>query len=633
MTMKRKDKVLRAFLYTSALLISVLVLAGIVSFVVPDEVSSGQGTVVSVVPPPPGGDAVTAVRQALVQARTTAGKGGTVRVVFPRGRYDFFPDSCERRKYFESNTYVTDHRICAIVMEGMENVTIDGQGSEFIFHGPMQPVTVDHCRNIRLKDFSIDWDVPLTSQAQVVAATDKYIDIRIAEESPYVIRGGKIIFTGEGWESGWWGTIEFAKDSHLIPEGSGDRCLGDHWRKYRAEEIAPGVVRLHYSFGRLPAVGNYLVMRHNRREHAGVFLFHSRDVAVEDVRVYHTAGLGLLGQFSENLHFERVQVVPNPRKNRYFSGHDDGIHLSNCRGSIEISDCAFGGLMDDPVNVHGTSVRIIGKPAPDRLVCRFMHPMSVGMLWGHPGDTVGFILARRMITTGTGIVKSWKALDVTDFEITFREPVPAGIREGDALENLTWAPAVHIRGSLFGSCRARGVLISTPKQSVIEDCLFRSSGAAILVAGDANQWYESGAVQDLLIRNNVFESSCLTSVYQFGEGVISICPEIPEVDPSVPFHHNIRIENNTFLAYDYPVLWALSTDGLVFRNNTIMRNYDRKPWHWNHHMLTFKACKHVQVEGTRLVGDVLGKDILLQNMSSDELSVAPGEGLVVRGNE
>jgi hypothetical protein len=574
-----------------------------------------------------GQDSVVAVRNALAKAREESGKGNAVRLVFPKGRYDFFAEDSENREYFESNSYARDTRVCPIIIEGMANLVLDGQGSEFVFHGPMQPITVDRSRNILLRDFSVDWDIPLTAQAQIMAATDDYIDIRIAGESPYVIKNGKIVFQGENWESGWWGTIEFERDSHLIPQGSGDGCLGGNWRDYRAEELEPHLLRLHNSFARRPAVGNYLVMRHNSREHAGMFFFHSKDVVLEEIDVYHTGGLGLLGQFSENLRFEGVHVVPNPRKNRYLAGHDDGIHLSNCRGMMQIRDCVFGGLMDDPINVHGTSVRVMEQPSVDRLICRFSHSMSVGQLWGRPGESIGFLCASNLKTIGKGTIKSWKPLSVTDFEISFEEAVPAGLVVGDALENLTWSPRVRISHCTFNSCRARGVLLSTPRESIIEDSVFRSSGAAILIAGDANQWYESGAVTDLLIRNNIFESPCLSSWYQFGEGIISIFPEIPEVDPAAPFHSNIRIENNVFHAFDYPVLYALSTDDISFRDNTIIRNYDRQPWHWNKNMLNFTACRNVRIQGTRLVGDVLGRDIKLRTMAPGELVVSPGQDL------
>ena len=610
----------------------IMVLLLLMSALVSAEDSNRQIQVIDVTSfgavPDSGADAVAAVKQALAKARKISKQNKQVHIVFPKGRYDFNAIKSEARQYYESNSYQAV-RVCPIIIEDTDNLVFDGQGSEFVFHGTMRTITVDKSTNITLKNFSVDWDIPLTAQSQVVAVADDYIDIRIADESPYVIEEGKIVFKGKKWISGWWGTIEFEKNSHVIPQASGDGCLGSGWGNYRAEEIGPHHVRLHYKFKRTPALGNYLVMRHNSRLNAGMFFFHSKDIELKDINVYHTGGLGLLGQFTENLSFERVNIVPNPAKNRYFSGHDDGIHISNCRGIVRVKDCTFGGLMDDPINVHGTSVRVIKKVADNKLLCRFMHSMSVGMLWGRPGESVGFIRAKSLETIATGKIKSWKALNVTDFEVSFEKEVPGELKEGDALENLTWAPQVHINNCTFNSCRARGVLLSTGRKSIIENSIFRSSGAAILIAGDANQWYESGAVNDVVIRNNIFESPCLTSWYQFGEGIISICPEIPKHDSEASFHRNIRIENNVFHAFDYSVLYALSTDGITFSNNTIMRSYDNKPWHWHKHMLNFKACKNVTIEGTKLIGDVLGRDVKMEMMEPDQVKLLPGQGLKI----
>jgi hypothetical protein len=391
--------------------------------------------------------------------------------------------------------------------------------------------------------------------------------------------------------------------------------------------VAPGLVRLHRRFERRPAVGNVLVMRHSDRDHAGLFAIDSRDVTVENVNLHHAAGLGLLAQFTENLTVRNFNAVPSPAR-RVLSGHDDGIQVSNCRGLVLVEGCRFHGLMDDPINVHGTSVRIIERPAPDRLVCRFMHEQSTGMEWGHPGDRVGFIENDSMRTVGEGVVVSSRVIDRDNFELRFREPVPGGIEPGDALENLTWSPDVTIRGNHFASNRARGLLVSTPGRVVIEKNRFESSGSAILIAGDANDWYESGAVRDVVIRQNVFEAVCNGSPYQFGEGVISILPEIPKPDPAFPFHRNVRIEANDFQPSDYPVLYAKSVDGLVFSNNRLTRGRAFEPYHARKATLTLEACRRVRVDGNRVADDVLGRNIVLAGTPPAELAIGPNQNWV-----
>ncbi len=571
-------------------------------------------------------NAVPSVKQALAAC---AGKSDMT-LVFPKGRYDFFPQDCPEKTYHESNTTDTNPKRCPILLENVKGITLDGSGSDFIFHGQMQPFTVDHGEKVLIQNVNVDWDIPLTAQGEVVDSQPGHIDLRINPvESPFVVEGEKLVFTGEDWKSPWWGVMEFERDSRLIPPGTGDGTFGGGWLKsYRAEKLGEDLVRIHKKAKNMPKKGNFLVLRHNERIHAGIFLFHSKDVQVRNVNLYNTGGLGVLGQFTENIVLDNTNVVPNKAKGRYLSGHDDGAHFSNCRGQVTVERCSFAGLMDDPINVHGTSVRIIERRADNRLLCRFMHEQSVGMEWGRPGESVGFIEHEGMSTVGMGTLAAFNPSSLTDFEVTFNAPVPSGIQEGDALENLTWAPDVLLRNNHFGSCRARGVLISTPGRVIIEDNVFESSGSAILVAGDANYWYESGAVRDVLIRGNTFNSPCLTNLYQFCEAVISICPEIPKPDlASRPFHRNIRIEENTFHPFDYPVLYALSTEGLAFSRNTIFRSNDYQPFHKNKHMIRLVGCKDVSIAGNTLQGDVLGRDVFVEKTDPSEVNVAPGQGI------
>lgn len=546
-------------------------------------------------------------------------------LVFAKGRYDFWPQYSAEKLYYESNTDVIPVRYCPILIEGFKNIEVDGMGSDFIFHGRIQPITIDSSENVLVKNINIDWDIPITAQAQVKAVNNEYLEIEInILESPYIIEDDKIVFVGEGWKSKMseGGIMEFDKTTGLIPPGTGDLSpLGDDYEMYKAKEVKYGTVRMYHTFKRKPAVGNYLILRHSARDHAGGFVINSKNIRFENMNFFQTAGLGILLQYSENLSFKSVNFIPNKNKNRYFSGHDDGLHFSNCKGLVTVDSCKFLGLMDDPINVHGTSVRIIKKLGDKKLLCKFIHEQSIGLSWARPGEKIGFIENDAMNTFGTGIAESFTVLSPTDFEITFKENIPTGTDAGDALENLTWVTDVEIKNSFFGSNRARGILITTPGKVVIEGNTFESSGAAILIAGDANNWYESGAVKDVLIQKNIFNDACMTSMYQFCEGIISIFPTIPKADASKPFHKNIRIINNVFNPFDYPVLYAKSVDGITFSNNYIKRSTQYKPFHKRKNMITLEACKNIQIFNNKMDDKILGRDIKLINTTIRSLKI------------
>lgn len=570
-------------------------------------------------------NAVPYVQKVLIEAK----KYSESVIYFPEGRYDFWAENTIKREYFESNTYDNNPKTLAILLDSISNVTIDGGGSDFIMHGRMQPITLDNCTNITLENFSFDWEIPLTAQGKVKASNNQYMDVEIdTRQYPYIIEKGHLTFVGEGWKSEMWSIMQFDPDTHFVRYQSGDN-LG--WGEFRVEELKDGLVRIYYMNRQedFPPVKTLLVLRHNSRDHAGIFIYHSENTVLKNINIYNTGGLGILSQYSRDLSFDNVNVVPNKEKNRILSGHDDGFHFMGCGGLIKVENCSWAGLMDDPVNIHGTSVRIVEIVSPTKIKCKFMHDMSQGMLWGRSGEEVGFIDNKTLRTIGKANIRKFEPLDKEEFLLELNSPIPSDVKDGFALENLTCTPDVEIRNSHFGSCRARGLLVSTPGKVLIENNIFESSGSAILIAGDANQWYESGAVTDVLIRNNEFRYPNNSSSYQFCEGVISIYPEIPEPSEAYPFHRNIRIENNSFDLFDYSVLYALSVDGLTFANNQLKRSYKYEPYHRRTDGITLEKCRNVIVSNNKISQDVLGKTVLLDGTKKSEVKLKNQEELKI----
>ena len=65
---------------------------------------------------------------------------------------------------------------------------------------------------------------------------------------------------------------------------------------------------------------------------------------------------------------------------------------------------------------------------------------------------------------------------------------------------------------------------------------------------------------------------------------------IPKLDENTPqFHKNIRIEDNEFHPFDYPVLYALSVDGISFENNTVTRSQRFEPYHKRKFTFSFEG--------------------------------------------
>ena len=500
----------------------------------------------------------------------------------------------------------------------MENITLDFSGSMLECEGQLQPLTLLNSRNITVKNLVIDWKIPLSAEGTIVQMSETQMDVRIDPALfPFEVREKRLYFLGNGKPALLWtgSHTVFHPDTKAV-------CMktGDELRLEECAVLSEDTVRFTGRFPTIYLAGSVVVLRHSERMHAGIFVENCENVTFENITVYATGGLGILCQFNRNLNFRKVSFRANTKKGRLVvNGHDDGLHLTNNSGTITVENCYFHGLMDDPINVHGLCARIERIIDRRTVIGRYVHPQSVGFrLYARQADLFSVIRSTTMHSIGQVHAASFQLLNRETFRLQFSEDLPEEIKEGDALENLTNTASFLCRNNFFGSCRARGILVSTPKPVLVEDNLFQTAGSAILIAGDANYWYESGACHDVTIRRNSFAAECLATPYAGCNAVVSICPEIPEPDADHPFHQNILLENNTFFSPGIPVVYAFCTENLKLRHNRIIRckGYvcaeDRA-------LMELDTCKRITLEDNQTIGEFPNKFLAFTHIQPDEI--------------
>jgi hypothetical protein len=534
------------------------------------------------------------------------------------GAYHFWPLHAAKREHYQSNTDATVPKAYALLLEGQMNTVIDGGGATLLFHGPMSAIGVDGCANIKIRNLNITTPRLFTSQGKVVDADADWQALQIDQDRfPYVVEDGVFKTMLEGVKSKIWGRMEY-------DTADGRFSHGDQGGVSRAEELKPGLVKL-WSSHDVAKAGNILVLRHHERTHAGVFILGSQNVTLENVEVWGTAGLGILCQQSRKLTFLHTHVRPQPDTGLVCGPKDDGYHFSGCSGQITLDACIVAGTADDPINVHGTSLPVVEQTGSATVTARFGHPQSIGQsLWARPGNRISVIDRETLLPSQENCVKSFRLVDPQTVEIEFAKSFLEPVTQAHALENLSDTPDVTIRGCAFSNGRARGILCSTPGKVLIENNTFIIHGAAILIPGDANGWYESGAVNDVTIRGNRFDN-CLVADSQFSDGVIAIWPEIHRYVAGHPFHRNIRIENNIFRVFDRPILYASSVNGLSFTGNTVVRTETFTPWHRNSNAITLKNCLAVKIRGNRVQGELLDRKIQCESTPAAEIQIGVTE--------
>jgi hypothetical protein len=528
---------------------------------------------------PDGSDTTPFVRAAVEQIR----QGSVAKLVFPPGRYDFWPDHAEEKYLFVSNNDEGLKRI-AFLLTGVKNLEIDGGGATFVFHGRMMPFLIENAQSVTLKNFAFDYRRPFHSEGKVLALSSNSVDLEFSEEFPYAIRNGVLVFTDGQKSSGAQTTV---KSGEVIYD-YGSLLAFDPLKRetaFMAKDrygIGAGVVaqsiglrKVRVTLDKVSAnAGDILVFSPKYREFPGVVISDSTGVRMTKVTLHHSGGMGIIAQRSADIFLNQVRVTPPPGGKRIVSTTADATHFVNCRGKIEMVDCLFEQQKDDATNVHGLYARIMRILAPNRFEVRLIHPQQAGVDFVKPGTRLELTQGPSMQTLGYAKVKTVQRLNKESTIVETEDPLLADVKPGDCVADADANTAeVLIKNCTLRGNRARGLLLGSRGRMVIESNTFHIPGAAILFEGDSRFWYEQSGVRDVVIRDNTFDN-CNYGVW--GQACIDVKSGIAdEFKPTTRYNRNITIENNLFRVFSpLPLLCVYSVDGLTFRNNRLERTQD-----------------------------------------------------------
>ena len=536
-----------------------------------------------------GTDCTSAVRAALEHCRRT----GVCRLTFPTGCYTFRPELAAEEYLFMSNNDSGLRRIAFLIRDFVD-LEIDARGSEFIFHGLIVPFVVMHSARVRIKNVTVDWAVPFHCEGRVIACDETGMELAISEEFPYRVVNGR--FQSLGASAKDW-TMHHLLEFDPV-RGETARDAEDYYQagdKFRAEELVPGRVRLSGPVvSPWPRPGNVMLLSDTRRMCPAFFVTDTVGFALSEVSIFHAGAMGVIAQRSADLQISRLQVIPRPGGKRVISATADATHFVSCRGRIELSDCIFQTQVDDATNVHGIYTRIAGQPEARSVTVQLVHPQQAGTHPVEAGHRVQFVSHETLAPVHEAEVISVLRLNDEFAVLRFAENLPASVRANDAVLDLFWQPAETVirRCTVHGN-RARGFLISVGGRVLVEECRFHTPGAAILLEGDANYWFESGPVNDVTIRRNEF---VCCNFGPWGRAAIQISPGIkPPFHREPRYHRNVRVEDNRFEVFFPTLLDAQGVDGLWFSDNRVTVSCEGSPKELDAPPFVVAHCSDVRI--------------------------------------
>jgi len=527
-------------------------------------------------------------------------------MVFPKGTYTFSPVDEQTERFFISSHDDQEVRNVAIDIHGMKNFTIDGNGSDFIFHGDMLPIALSDCKNVTLRGFSIDFDIPYFTQASIIDANENYTDIRFAPDIKHSVENKKLYIESCRGKRELFLCMAFDREQKFVLPKTGDFTFSS------VEQKDDGTIRLFGAKSKMLKKGEVLFMRNTARPSPGIFNQRCKNLHFEDIDIYWSEGMGMLSQRCENVTAKSVNVRLRDGSNRYYTTVD-ALHFVVCKGRITVTNGLYENMQDDAINVHGDYLQVTDISADRKtLTIAYKHHQSFGYEAVLDGEKVQFIYSKNLMPMGQAKVLKAERIDDYKTSITFKEPVPASLQIKDCVENLDWTASVVYRNNTIRNNRARGALFSTPKKVLVEGNLFdHCSGSGILLSSDGNSWFLSGACKNVVIRGNRF-NECLTTYYQYCDGIVSVFPEMPQA-PQGFYHSNIVVENNHFTVPSGALLlFAKSVKGLTFAHNTF-QSFDKNKNADN--LIRIESCRDTKILDNRQVTTQRDSNIVVQSIT------------------
>lgn len=570
-------------------------------------------------------DATFGMMRMISEAKKTANS----KVIIEKGTYHFYPE-----KAFQKYCFISNHddglRSTPFPILGCNNMEIVADGAEFIFHGLMLPFIIEDSKNISLKGFSIDWEIPLYSQVEVVATDARNHTFDVKVDCDYEIRNHELLFLKEGYEHNlnrsvcWdsktkavlYNSVKYAtlvpysnkslvRDVGLEPFDDPDLSAWTNRQRgtelsLTAEETEPGIVRLSGHKKELPPVGCIIVAKGENsvnRLAPAIRCLNSENLIIEDVNVYHAGGMGLICERTNNVALDNFNVKLKPGSERLLTTTADATHFTNCKGKVNMKNCLFENMLDDATNIHGMYVKVNDIINENTIGVKIGHFQQYGFDFAMEGDEISFIKEEKELNSFfSSVVEKVEKINKRYYLITLADKIPEDVSPGIFVDNFEWYPEVEIRNCTCRNNRARGFLFGTPKKIVFEENTVSTMKEAVKLRGCFGRfWYESGIIKGCYIANNNF-GDCGYGAANFSS-VISTISDKSEINFRMG---KVVIENNLFETFNPLILQGSGIDSLVFKNNAVKKSNNYIPFNENSPVVEIDDINFTDISGNLL---------------------------------
>ena len=491
----------------------------------------------------------------------------------------------------------------SISLTGIEDVTIDGGGSTFVFTEIVSAILMTSCKNVTFKNFNIDYDPLRYTQGVVKEIKGTKVVLEIDEGYPNDID----FINGKGFDD-VYGEVSFGEQtisSNIhIAEGGVKPHPPTYVFKTNAVSLGGRLVELEAHSNSLfegapldyMNVGDVISL-----EYIGPKLLWAEKgkggIEFIDINVWSAPGAGFWELDGEGgTLYKNVCVAPGPKpegatRERVLAMSGDCIHSSMLKKGPTVDGCTFTYLADDALNINGTVYYVLSSEGNKTIIApRWNYPFYEGeQVKSYESDNFNVInIATIQKCTAYNdpevedeVRSIYKLMDQQWGDPTLLYEVitdrPLGVKKGDYVISMDRrCSGAVIKNSTFGLNRSRGIVVKGDDILIENNTVTGTMFPSIYVQLDTS-FGEGGFSSDVTIRGNKVKNSTVgkdmtKTINRNDFGAISVNILLDRNHDGILknfSHKNIVIEDNVIDGTSVYGISCLNVDGLTIRNNKI----------------------------------------------------------------
>ena len=531
-----------------------------------------------------------------------------------------------------------------INLNGVEDFTLDGNGSTFIITENVSAFLIVGCKNVKLTNFTVDYDPLRYTQGVIKAINGRKLTVEIDagySADPKFINGasqthddvynmGESVFTANVYDLKTGAIKSNSAGNYVLKNDAvskGGRLIeislhsNSTWQEASLGMAVGDGIAFSY-------VGNKMMWAEQCKG----------GMEFTNITIWGTSGCGMWELNGEGGSlYKNVTVEPGPKpkgatRDRFVSCNGDFMHQNaNKRGPI-VENCTFTHMMDDVINIHGLVYYVLSSEGNTTyLAPRWDYPLYVGEgIKGYDSATFADKSGKVKVTAIESYKDAGNEQKVNElykycdkqwgdktlvYKVTTDRPT--NLKFGDYLVSTdrTGAGTV-IRNCTFGKNRSRGIVTKTDDVLIENNTITHTGFPAIVLQFD-NAFGESGFTNKAVIRNNtiIYGNTAMDqhmSINEYNLGAILVGMQFDQVHEGHQNsfeHKNIVIEGNTIQTTYAFGIFCTGVNGLTVRNNKIVnpfqlgvkelgKLYGIKPSGG----ILIGQCKNVTVTGNTVTG-------------------------------